>query len=404
MLKRLVLGLLLAFLCFPGKGWTEAPMVINFQGKLTELTNVPVADGPYDMKFSIYDSETDAATSSNQLVWTEIWDATTVQVNITNGIFNVLLGSTTASGLANVFTGAVGETRWLQVEVYDSVTVTWDILGKDQVTGITTRKQLTSVPYSIHSANASNVNCAAAPCVDLATEATGTYDDTPDTIADDGWITQGEVNFPYAGSASMGGAASSALTAPWSGITGIPTDFSDGIDNVGITGESDPKVGTLTNNKVPKWSNTGKLVDSSINDNGAGVGITTPLNVSGTVTATDVTATGTVTSTDVNATDVTATGTIAATSFVGDGSQLTGISAGGGGTSGAFAGLDKQSVDPPAETNVGKIYYTKDGFGGNDSYTKLLIHSGTTNRKFLFGFKGNLLIFKGFRHISISIT
>jgi hypothetical protein len=54
------------------------------------------------------------------------------------------------------------------------------------------------------------------------------YDSTPDTIADDGVISSGEVNFNYAGSSSKGGAATSV---PWSGITGMPAGFADGTDD-----------------------------------------------------------------------------------------------------------------------------------------------------------------------------
>lgn len=76
------------------------PYYINFQGKITKNSDgTNVADGNYAIQFKIYD-----AASSGNLLWTETWDATTTQVNITNGVFNVKLGTYTS--LATVdFTG-----------------------------------------------------------------------------------------------------------------------------------------------------------------------------------------------------------------------------------------------------------------------------------------------------------
>ncbi len=65
------------------------PQIMSYQGKLNDKNGVPVS-GVVTMTFTIYD----AATGGNTL-WTETWTGAS-SVNVTNGIFNVALGSQTA--------------------------------------------------------------------------------------------------------------------------------------------------------------------------------------------------------------------------------------------------------------------------------------------------------------------
>ncbi|MFA6295705.1 MAG: LamG-like jellyroll fold domain-containing protein [Candidatus Paceibacterota bacterium] len=71
---------------------TGVAKMINYQGKLTNASNIPVADGSYNVKVAVYDSE-----SGGSCLWT--WKGscgtpTAVPVTVTNGLFNVLLGDT----------------------------------------------------------------------------------------------------------------------------------------------------------------------------------------------------------------------------------------------------------------------------------------------------------------------
>ena len=61
----------------------ESPHMINYQGRLTNISGTLVADGSYPMAFKIYDAET-----AGTLLWEE---SQTVVVN--KGMFNVLLGA-----------------------------------------------------------------------------------------------------------------------------------------------------------------------------------------------------------------------------------------------------------------------------------------------------------------------
>ncbi len=96
---------------------------INYQGQLTDPSGTPVEDGVYTMTFSIYNS----ATTGFPL-WTQ-----TSAVTITNGLFDVALGS-----IANPINAAVfpGGPRWLGVQV-------------DPDPEMTPRQLFHSVPYAV---------------------------------------------------------------------------------------------------------------------------------------------------------------------------------------------------------------------------------------------------------------
>ncbi|MEX2054577.1 MAG: hypothetical protein WD972_00205, partial [Candidatus Andersenbacteria bacterium] len=63
---------------------------INIQGKVVNTDGTNVADGTYDFEFKIYD-----VSSAGTALWTETWDSGTAQVTVTDGIFQVLLGTHT---------------------------------------------------------------------------------------------------------------------------------------------------------------------------------------------------------------------------------------------------------------------------------------------------------------------
>lgn len=112
------------------------PKFINYQGKLTNTSGTPL-NGAYTMAFTIYDAETGGTSQ-----WTE----TQSPVAVSNGIYNVILGSGTDGKPdtgddvkipASVF---YGEQRWLGVTI-----------GSDSE--MTPRMRLTSVPYAITADN-----------------------------------------------------------------------------------------------------------------------------------------------------------------------------------------------------------------------------------------------------------
>src|SRR3990167_7969751 len=65
---------------------------INYQGKLTNASNVAVADGTYHMRFALY-----TVVSGGSAIWSE--DRSTAagdRATVTNGLFSIMLGSSTA--------------------------------------------------------------------------------------------------------------------------------------------------------------------------------------------------------------------------------------------------------------------------------------------------------------------
>ncbi|MEK7275563.1 MAG: hypothetical protein AAB110_09935, partial [Candidatus Desantisbacteria bacterium] len=66
------------------------PKLINYQGKLTDTVGRPVSDGNYNITFKLYTQPTGGTAT-----WTEINSNTPVS----NGLFNVNLGSVTAFNL-----------------------------------------------------------------------------------------------------------------------------------------------------------------------------------------------------------------------------------------------------------------------------------------------------------------
>src|SRR5258708_2776112 len=82
---------------------------INYQGKLTTPANVAVADGSYYMTFRLYTTLTSATTTN---IWEEIHQVAGDKIQVTNGLFSVMLGSTTALTGVNF-----NQTLYLGVEI-----------------------------------------------------------------------------------------------------------------------------------------------------------------------------------------------------------------------------------------------------------------------------------------------
>lgn len=88
----------------------EIPQVISYQGKVTDTGGTPVADGTYTMRFRIYN-----AASGGTLRW----DSGNRSIQVTDGVFNVLLGESPQPAINLPF----AEDYWLLV-TFDGVSQT----------------------------------------------------------------------------------------------------------------------------------------------------------------------------------------------------------------------------------------------------------------------------------------
>jgi hypothetical protein len=108
-------------LAFCGMVSAEIPQVMGYQGRITENTGIPVANGTYAMQFRIYDAETGGSL---------LWDSGSLSVETNAGVFSVMLGESPQPTLNLDF----DQDYWLLVTYR----------GEDQLP----RKRLCSVGYA----------------------------------------------------------------------------------------------------------------------------------------------------------------------------------------------------------------------------------------------------------------
>ncbi|MCA9363914.1 hypothetical protein KC727_01735, partial [Candidatus Kaiserbacteria bacterium] len=136
-LSTLVIGVLL--FGFAALSVAAPNYEINYQGKLTDTSGAAVADGTYNMRFWLLTTPSIATTSAE---WTESLTGTD-RVQVTNGLFSVMLGSTTPLTAVDF-----NQTLYLGVEVGGTGgTPSWD--GE-----MSPRKILGAVPAAFEADNA----------------------------------------------------------------------------------------------------------------------------------------------------------------------------------------------------------------------------------------------------------
>jgi hypothetical protein len=160
----------------------SVPQTISYQGYLTDASDQPIS-GTVTMDFALYNSPSST---------TPLWEETQSGVNVSNGFFTVLLGSVESLGV-DIFD---------EPERYLGVTV-------DTGSGPTElpRQVLSSVPYAFQA--------QAAVSATVALEAR------------EALTANMALRAQEALSATR---ALSTTAAPWSGLTGVPSDIADGDD------------------------------------------------------------------------------------------------------------------------------------------------------------------------------
>ncbi|UCC44792.1 MAG: hypothetical protein JSU65_02370, partial [Candidatus Zixiibacteriota bacterium] len=124
----------LVFALLPAGGGAEVPQLINYQGRLADDVGNPVANGDYEMVFTIYDSPTDG-----QVLWT----SSPQMVPVEGGTFTYLLG--------------FAETLPDDLFSTDTVRYLGVLVGQEE---ILPRMRLTSVPYAYQALRADTADIA----------------------------------------------------------------------------------------------------------------------------------------------------------------------------------------------------------------------------------------------------
>jgi hypothetical protein len=132
MYRFILLFVLIISVIFASLSLAEIPKMINYQGMLTEESGDPL-DGTPDITFRIYDAPSGG---------TMRWDETHYSVPVTDGLFNVILGSEIVGGVDLDFS----EDYWLEIQV-----------GNDTMPE---RLQFTSVGYAYRSMVADSAKVA----------------------------------------------------------------------------------------------------------------------------------------------------------------------------------------------------------------------------------------------------
>lgn len=126
--------LVLVISCAVAAPFAEASGLVSYQGKLTDASGQAVSDGLYNLSFLVYP----AATGG-----TPLWSETGRKVQVTGGLFTVLLGEENP-----LPAGGFPEDAWLETRVAG--------------TPLTPRARLSSVPWALRARSADSVSPAAA--------------------------------------------------------------------------------------------------------------------------------------------------------------------------------------------------------------------------------------------------
>lgn len=116
---QLIFFIVTLFFLFPIFSFGQFPLLINFQGRLTDLNNNPVPNGYYNMEFKLWKDP--ISTSSEDLVWTETCTGSNA-VFVQDGFFTHLLGSVASLDQVNF-----NQPLWLGVNIGGTTTPPqWD--------------------------------------------------------------------------------------------------------------------------------------------------------------------------------------------------------------------------------------------------------------------------------------
>jgi hypothetical protein len=293
MRSTLIIVMIIYFVCHTAFYQVGAvPALINYQGELRDSEGRPL-DDIYEMEFRVFDVE---KSGDGEALWGE-----RQLVDVNSGIYNVLLGAG-----AKITSGdELGPTifssgdRWLEVRIKNKTLDLFETLKpRQRISSVAFAFRAAEALYaetagdsqsldgrdasdfadSVHSHSGADINSGTIPASRIPSSIArdseitwGNLSGIPSDISDGDQVGISDETDPTITNLSIKDGVS------WSELSGIPDDFDDGIDNVGLTAESDPQVGSNAFQYVPKW-NGSELIKGTIYDNGKiGIGLSNPM-------------------------------------------------------------------------------------------------------------------------------
>ena len=264
-----------------GMAMAAVPQTTSYQGVLVDAAGLPVADGAYSLTFALY-----TAPSGGSNIWTE-----TKSVQVSNGVFDAILGSATPLNLA------FDQTYYLGIAI-----------GSDPELG--QRIELTAAPYSL---NARTVEDGAVTTAKLADDAVngdkiddftvvrslnGLRDDVVlegigVTIVEDGTNNKiiisatslGDITGVAAGTGLEGGGTSGDVTL---GIAAGGVSTEQLADNA-VTSEEIKNFSIEWHDLAPGSVNSSTIADNAVGSNHIGDNVVTSTEIAdGTIQAADL--------------------------------------------------------------------------------------------------------------------
>jgi len=283
-MKSSFLTLLITVFLLGSIATADVPQLLNYQGRLTDSNGDPLT-GSYAIQFLIYNQAS---------LGTAIWSETHGTVNVTEGVYQVLLGSLT-SFPPNLFTSSID--RYLEIVVAGET--------------LAPRIRFTSVSYSIQSSHSDSADVAASaePKGIASGDLDGYY---PSPIVDG-----------LRGRTIANSAPTSGQVLKWNGSAWAPADDISGVGSIWQTSGSDiyynaGKVGIGNSSPTNELDVTGTVSATTFSGSGASLSALNASNLS-----TGTIPTGRLTGTYSGA----LTFSNASNSFTGSGAGLTALNA-----------------------------------------------------------------------------
>ena len=120
----------------------SVPKLINYQGKLTNAEGIPLQNGNYEVRFTLWD-----ATSVGNLVWGE-----TRSVTLVAGVFNVALGGDGSQPVAGAPVSVIAYAFGSKERYLETTLVSGPGVAQEQT--LAPRQQMVSVPFAFESDSA----------------------------------------------------------------------------------------------------------------------------------------------------------------------------------------------------------------------------------------------------------